>query len=327
MSKHDPTCETAPFAEGLYCVPQQRTYRFRDMRGYSNRLRLITIGRGDKCNIQIDDPAAASIHATLELQESGAMQIYGVLGGTVYVNEQRLPDAIVVTEGMKIRIGDTLFFGADAQGLVAIRARTFSEMSRLAAKIYGSDKAAADRLGPSGEFIRRQRHREHTSYTSLSPASGLYCCATNQVYPFDGLDRLTIGRKRGCDIQVGDPMMSDVHAIIERDGDGSMVIRDNDSRRGIRIEETLIDAPATLTVGMKVIIGETRFIGADRRGRVPVTGKTISELARRGSWLYGSLRRAARFLNRSRGYLTRLHLPRSQRKGLGNGKGQDKDKE
>lgn len=67
----------------------------------------------------------------------------------------------------------------------------------------------------------------------------------------------SIGRRQGCDIQLHDPKVSRLHARLEQEADGVVLI-DTDSTNGVRLNGRIIRR-AQVSAGDRVEIGATRL--------------------------------------------------------------------
>ncbi len=83
-------------------------------------------------------------------------------------------------------------------------------------------------------------------------------------------ERAEIGRLRGCDIELHDPSISKLHAIIERTRRGYL-IADLGSKNGTRINGIAVDGSTDIGVGDRVSIGNLEFI-VDLAGQRERTG-------------------------------------------------------
>jgi signal transduction histidine kinase len=98
-------------------------------------------------------------------------------------------------------------------------------------------------------------------------------------------DRTSIGRDRGCDICVDDPMVSTSHAEIVRDVTGAYRLRDLGSRRGTFVGERQVDE-IELHEGDELLIGPARMRFHVRSAEPtpphppPAAGEAIDELTR-----------------------------------------------
>jgi DNA-binding NtrC family response regulator len=102
---------------------------------------------------------------------------------------------------------------------------------------------------------------------------GLRRTATGDVFALDGSGRRrwVIGSSPSCDFVVEDPYVSGRHCVIERRVNGTVVVRDSDSRNGTFIDGNPVEA-AELRVGSYLAVGRTTLVaiaalGSDRRRR------------------------------------------------------------
>lgn len=141
---------------------------------------------------------------------------------------------------------------------------------------------------------------------------GLYEVDKTRLHEFDlftmGNCRkklLTIGRAPLCDIRLLHPTVSRVHCQIQRQPDGSFVIEDTGSTNGLFANEIQVQR-VTLAAGMWIFVGEIELVvvGPDRRVRLQAT--THSSFVMKAVQVYGSIRKAAAFINKSRSSIGRL---------------------
>ncbi len=104
-----------------------------------------------------------------------------------------------------------------------------------------------------------------------------------------GRRRWLLGSDSSCDIHVIDPYVSAMHCVIERRADGSLIVRDRESRNGTIVDGNVVEG-AELRVGSYVCVGRTTLVavaaapGVERpkaiellRGRDPVTRQAIAQ--------------------------------------------------
>lgn len=73
-------------------------------------------------------------------------------------------------------------------------------------------------------------------------------------------DRVTIGRRGDCSVQVpNDPLMSSLHAVLEW-RDGVFVLDDADSLNGTQLDNEIVSAPVTLHNYARIRTGSTEWI-------------------------------------------------------------------
>ena len=61
--------------------------------------------------------------------------------------------------------------------------------------------------------------------------------------------RFLIGRAEGCQLPLEDPLVSRHHAAVDVTEEGA-TLRDLESRNGVRLNGTRIDAPMSLSLGV-----------------------------------------------------------------------------
>jgi transcriptional regulator with PAS, ATPase and Fis domain len=103
--------------------------------------------------------------------------------------------------------------------------------------------------------------------------------------------RWVLGSGPSCDLVIGDPYVSSIHAVLERRPGGALLVRDRPSRNGTMIDGNLIEA-AELRVGSYLSIGRTTLVAIGAvagqqasalemlRGRDPVLRATIDQALR-----------------------------------------------
>jgi transcriptional regulator with PAS, ATPase and Fis domain len=117
---------------------------------------------------------------------------------------------------------------------------------------------------------------------------GLRISSTGELIDLEGgRRRWLLGSDNSCDIHVIDPYVSAMHCVLERRADGSLLVRDRESRNGTFIDGNVVEG-AELRVGSYMVVGRTTLVavaaapGAERpkaiellRGRDPVTRGAI----------------------------------------------------
>jgi len=71
--------------------------------------------------------------------------------------------------------------------------------------------------------------------------------------------RWIVGSGEGCDVVLEDPYVSGMHCVLERRGDGSLLVRDKRSRNGTLIDGNFIEV-AELQVGSRLVLGRTPLV-------------------------------------------------------------------
>lgn len=94
------------------------------------------------------------------------------------------------------------------------------------------------------------------------------------VYPLSRL-RITLGRSARNDVCVPDPFASRVHAEVRCEGD-IYVLQDLGSANGTFYNGARVEAPAPLSTGGRIRIGETEIVFQDRAGEI--ASATVSEV-------------------------------------------------
>lgn len=145
-------------AAGLHDPARRKTYLFADFKSLSGRQRRnIVIGRAGACDIRIRDRFASSKHIMLAFESARKVVVHD-LGSTngVYLDGQRMCQSFYLAEGMQLRLGDAHLFAVDRDGYFPIAAKSLDEFLREAAKVYGNNKLAGERVGVSRETVRRR---------------------------------------------------------------------------------------------------------------------------------------------------------------------------
>lgn len=152
-----------------------------------------------------------------------------------------------------------------------------------------------------------------------NPAIGLYEIANKDFYEFNNFTiggsrkrLLTLGRASLCDIRLTDPTVSRVHLHIERQDGDAFVLQDAASTNGLFVNDIKVER-VVLSPGMWIFVGEAELtvIGLDRKVRIQAT--TNSSFMMAAIRIYGSIRRAAMYINKSRSSITRTRNRRKMR--------------
>ena len=219
---------------------------------------LIAIGRSRGCDVILHDEFVGGRHCTITRQ--GDRFILTDLGSRnkTFLNEQRDPlstpyllDAVAeIRLGPKTRIRIELVAsrGPEDQTLMRVPGTETSQPSfSPTSHPLGSLSARPNPLksiGPSDAPIMISVVSGPDRGMSYSPSK----------------EELTIGRSETCDIVLHDPLVSRVHATIEREGDG-YCLHDEDSVNGtfLRAPDARIFATAELANGDIIYIGQTQL--------------------------------------------------------------------
>jgi len=122
---------------------------------------------------------------------------------------------------------------------------------------------------------------------------GLRNISTAETHTLEpGRRRWTIGTDECCDMRIVDAYVSAIHCVLERRGDGSLLLRDRDSRNGTFLDGNPVEA-AELRTGSYLSIGRTTMVvvgppsGREKpkaiellRGSDPKTRATIDQAIR-----------------------------------------------
>jgi hypothetical protein len=151
-------------------------------------------------------------------------------------------------------------------------------------------------------------------------AAGLHHSRKRRTYLFrdfkiDSIPKrlISIGRGKNCDIRINSDFVSEVHAVLERQEDGMLLV-DHHSTNGVYVNGERVAGPVALTVGMDIQIGHELLIATDASGVFPIPAYTISDMCRKAATLYGSDTGAGEHLGRSRMFVARQKLPRALRR-------------
>jgi len=77
--------------------------------------------------------------------------------------------------------------------------------------------------------------------------------------------RWLLGKDLGCDFTIEDPYVSSIHAVLDRDDEGVLVMKDCDSKNGTVVDGHQIRA-VELRPGAMIQVGKTYLIAVGRRG-------------------------------------------------------------
>lgn len=158
-----------------------------------------------------------------------------------------------------------------------------------------------------------------SSHTLIAPSplarsadvavAGLRNLVTHRLYLFKEFQLaghpkrlLAIGRTPMCDIALNDLCVSSVHCIVERLDNGSYLLRDNQSTNGTFIlAQGLTEKveAVLLTVGVRVVLGNTTMITVNEHGRTLISATTETEFRREAYHVYGSTIAAGQAIKKS----------------------------
>ena len=232
-------------------------------REFSISDRSVLVGRSDFSDIQIDSPSLSREHARIVIKDSVAyISDLHSTNGTL-VNSKRIDEAHPLKPGDLITFGEEvysvqapqkdatlmydrrLFKGDGNADYLMIEddeeenATVFMEKFQLPAS-WNSDAEGSDTLSTEAELVEalvKQR------FTILRSAKGLAVVIYEKnkapivktVSAPETAKNWTIGRSSQCDLQLNDPCISDVHAILQYDL-SQWKIADNKSKNGVSIQ-------------------------------------------------------------------------------------------
>jgi hypothetical protein len=145
-----------------------------------------------------------------------------------------------------------------------------------------------------------------------APITGLRDLGTRKLHKLRGTDPVLIGRAAHADICLDDPTVSARHAILTRPGPGQPWTLDPCRGKVVIVNGLRLVEPAELRPGWRIELGAATLAAyADILMSVPASSPSSVAVAFHA--LYGSYRRAARWLRVSRSTVSRLVQRRSRR--------------
>ncbi len=91
---------------------------------------------------------------------------------------------------------------------------------------------------------------------------------SGREYPLDLTSRrLIVGKSASCDVVLDDPYVSSVHCVLERRADGTLLLRDSDSKNGTKVNGCPV-AVTDLVPGSVIGLGRSRLVAQSIRGEV-----------------------------------------------------------
>jgi NADPH-dependent 2,4-dienoyl-CoA reductase/sulfur reductase-like enzyme/pSer/pThr/pTyr-binding forkhead associated (FHA) protein len=210
---------------------------------------LTTIGRRPESDVVVGDPLASGHHAEVRLIGDGyVLADAGSRNGT-YLNDQQVMAPTPLSNGDRVRVGDTLIGFAQP----------------LPAPVVPAPDVATEPPGTTGP----------TPPAAVGPAvSGLFVTPDALEVPpppkplkfgaLEGAGRrfellgsvVSIGRDPAADISLHDPAVSGTHAQLT-EHDGRLYLRDLGSRNGTYANRRLVSEPHELADGDVIHVGDT----------------------------------------------------------------------
>ena len=121
---------------------------------------------------------------------------------------------------------------------------------------------------------------------------------TRKLYRLRGAEPLLIGRDRRADVHLDDPTVSARHAILTRPGPGHPWTLDPCRGKVVFVNGLRLVEPVALRPGWRIELGAVQ-LAAYADVLMPVWARSPSSVAMAFYALYGSYRRAGRWLGRS----------------------------
>ena len=153
---------------------------------------VITLGRGQNCDVTINDRQVSSTHAQIVYDGTHLfVQDLGSSNGT-YVNNKKLDHG----QSVKIVIGDKIRFSTSNKSLLSV-------------------------IDIDGKYIPKPGSASKPAGRSTSNLLD-----TDLISLFKGKNKIVIGRDKGTDVILDHPQVSRKHCSVERKSDGSYLIKD-----------------------------------------------------------------------------------------------------
>lgn len=188
----------------------------------------LRLGSADECDIRLDGPGIAPVHARITLDDDGAMLRMHSEGLSVQLNERLVESLAFLHDGDLIAIGG----------------------HRLEVGVHGE---RADARGPESAEARATRVRRVAPRYVLRGVTG---SQFGRLIPIYG--RLVIGRGSDCDLVLDEPGLSRRHAVLEAMPDG-LFLRDMGSANGSFVNGTRVRDTA-LRHGDQIVLDSIRFL-------------------------------------------------------------------
>jgi hypothetical protein len=126
-------------------------------------------------------------------------------------------------------------------------------------------------LDSSGEQLSSKKRPGAVQYGQSAPhmAFRLRSLLTEINFDLD-IDEVTIGRDPSCHLSLDDGLISNVHAVLRRSGNGNIELRDAGSRNGTKLNGRRITEPTQLQHGDRIGVGtrEVVFLNATESDEV-----------------------------------------------------------
>jgi hypothetical protein len=145
----------------------------------------------------------------------------------------------------------------------------------------------------------------HPRPAAGEPITGLRDLGTRKLHKLRGTEPLLIGRDKNADVYLDDPTVSARHAILTRLGVGSPWTLDPCRGKVVIVNGLRLTEPVELRPGWRIELGAVT-LAAYADVLMPVPARSPSSVAVAFHALYGSYRRAARWLGVSYSNVFRL---------------------
>lgn len=153
---------------GLFVPKKKKLYRFDDFIMARQVKRMLTIGRGEFCDIRLDDSRVSRVHCEITRYRDGACKIADTESTNgLFVNDVRVAHA-QLWPGMWIFLGQTELVAVGLDGNSPVIGRNYTSFLINAKYVHGSAESAASAIHRSAATIyraieRRLRRRKGTA--------------------------------------------------------------------------------------------------------------------------------------------------------------------
>jgi ABC-type multidrug transport system ATPase subunit len=195
------------------------------------------IGRGAVCDLPLNDPTISRQHCVVAVTDAGfEVQDLGSQGGT-FVNEQVILGAVILRDGDRIRIGNTVL-------------RFVSGMNRspLEQRLSSQIQKTPEPADPDQTLVRRPGQPASSAPAPLQ---------TEKSIPLG--PRIVLGRDPQCDVPLPCREISRRHAEILRE-QGGYTVRDLSSANGTFLNGLEVRGRMALTEGSRLRVGPYSFL-------------------------------------------------------------------
>lgn len=160
---------------GLLSLGTRQLFRFGDYRLGKQQKTLLSVGRGQMCDILLKDGYVSDFHAIIQRTGAGTWRIVDQESANglfvLRAGELERVEETSLGVGLCVVLGKTTLVAVGEDGRTFLAAITESDFRREAYRVYGTTIAAARAIGKSAETIRRAvvtRARPHEDRGSES---------------------------------------------------------------------------------------------------------------------------------------------------------------